>query len=471
MHPQELILVVLASIQLCFLPWAIGGVVLWAQLISLGISMAAFAMAVQRRVYQEPYSRDGNYLLLTLPKLWRFPIFWLGLLFLGYIALQGLNPSHVRMSDDRGWWMDPVVHITWLPSGMQTPFEYLNAWRVLIIFGSAWLLVCALWIGITRRTAVMGIITALVINGTVLALVGILQKVTNAREILWFVKVRWSYFVATIVYKNHAGAYFYLIMALAAALLLWHAQRGSRRLARTSPAPVYGFCAAILGLIVLLSFSKGAILLMVGYLTICLGAYIAWLIFGERNTGNNGTGMLLAGLLAVFIAVGGVFLGVGESFVRVKAMLENGQTDSSVTSRQTVTEATWDMAKDKVWTGWGAGSFQHYFPVYQKNYPDITTSYVNKPLFWRYAHNDYVQSLAEYGIIGLLFPVAMLGWWLKRLIGLEAYRRPVILLALGGLFLIMVHCWIDFQMQNPAILTTWCACWVLITRWAETERS
>lgn len=471
LHPLESALVVVAVVQLCFLPWAIGGVLLWAQLTALGLSVVALGLAVQRRTYCEPYSREGNYLLLTLPRLWRFPIFWLGLLFLGYIAIQGFNPSHVRQSDERGWWMQPVEHIAWLPTGMGTPFEYLNAWRTLVIFGSIWLLVCALWIGLTRRTAVLGIITALVINGTVLALVGILQKATGAREILWFFKVRWGYFVGTIVYKNHAGAFFYLILTFAAALVLWHAQRSSRRLARTSPAPVYGFCAVLLALVVLLSFSKGAILLMLGYLTVCLLGFIGWMVFGEGRTANRGAILTTTALLTVFIGVGGVFLRIDQPFAKVQTMIEKGQEDGSVGSRQIVTKATFEMARDKLWTGWGAGGFQHYFPVYQKNYPELGLNYRKKPQFWRHAHNDYAQSLAEYGIIGLIFPAAMFVWWLARLAGLQVYRRPVILLTLAGLFMVMVHSWIDFQMHNPAILTTWCVGWVLITRWAETERT
>ncbi|MFH1499613.1 MAG: O-antigen ligase family protein [Verrucomicrobiota bacterium] len=471
LHPLELALVIVASLQLCFLPWAFGGMVLWAQLTALALSVIALTVAAWRRVYDEPYTREGRQVLPMLPRLWRFPVFWLGLGFFAFIAVQGLNPSHVRMSDERGWWMQPVGHIRWLPSGMGTTFDHMNAWRVLVILGSAWLLVCALWIGLTRRTAVMAIMTALVVNGTVLALIGILQKATGAREVLWLFKVRWGYFVATIIYKNHAGAFFYLILAFAAALLLWHAQRGSRRLAKTSPAPVYGFCAVILATVVILSNSKGALLLMLGYLAVCLIGFAVWLCVGGRASGNRVQALVAGGLLVVFIVAGGHHLRLDKPFERVQTLIEQGENNVSVKSRLVVAKATAEMAEDKLWTGWGAGGFQHFFPVYQQNYAELQPKPRRKPQFWRHAHNDYLQGLSEYGIVGLLFPAAMLGWWLIRLGRLRVHRRPVILLAVGGLFLVMLHSWFDFQMQCPAVLVTWCAGWALTTRWAETERS
>ncbi len=471
LHPLELTLVVVAALQLCLVPWFFGGMVAWAQWTALGLAAVAMAVAARRRVYEGEYTREGSYVLLTLPRLWRFPVFWLGLGFFAYITIQGLNPSHVRMSDERGWWMEPVGHIGWLPSGMGGPFAEMNAWRVLVMLGAPWLLVCALWIGLTRRTAIMALVTALVANGTVLALIGILQKGTGAREILWHYPVRWGYFVATIVYKNHAGAFFYLILTFAAALLMWHARRGTLTLTKTSPAPIWAFCAAILATVVILSNSKGAILLMLAYLAVCLFGFLTWVFTEDRDGASRGQALVACGLLAAFIAGGGYFLRLDKPFERVQAMIEQREENVSVRSRLIVAQATAEMARDQLWTGWGAGGFQHYFPVYQRNYEELQPKPRQRPQFWRHAHNDYLQSLAEYGIIGLLFPAATLVWWLSKLWRAQAYRRPVILLLVGGLALVAIHAWFDFQMQCPAVLATWCAGWVLATRWAETERA
>lgn len=468
LHPLERLLVVLASIQLCFLPWAFGGVVLWAQMTALVLSVAAIVVAVQRRIYDEPYVRTERFMLYPLHKLWRFPVFWLGLLFLGYILIQALNPSHVRTHDQTGWWMEPVKHIMWLPTSMSASFAHNNPWRSLITFGASWLLVCALWIGLTRRSAVINLLSVVVINGTLLALVAILQKVTNAREVLWFYKVRFSYFVGTIIYKNQAGAFFYLLLALCAALVWWHAQRSFRQMKKTSPAPVYGFCAVILGMTVLLSYSKGAILLMLGYLTIGGLGFLAWSIFGSHHSINRRKTIIIAVALAGFVAISGNFLRIDQPIARVQAMLEKGDEDHSVKSRQTAAAATWDMARANIWTGWGAGSFEHYFPVFQQHYPTLGSRY-KRPLLWRYAHNDYLQSLSAFGVIGLCFPAAIFLWWAYQLAKVQVFKRPALLLALGGLLMLMVHSWIDFQMHNPAVFTTWCVGWVLITRWAETE--
>ena len=59
--------------------------------------------------------------------------------------------------------------------------------------------------------------------------------------------------------------------------------------------------------------------------------------------------------------------------------------------RAQVAQATWDMAQDRLWTGWGPGAFQYHFPKYQKAYPEIYGSTWESRKFWAYAHSDPVQ--------------------------------------------------------------------------------
>ena len=127
------------------------------------------------------------------------------------------------------------------------------------------------------------------------------------------------------------------------------------------------------------------------------------------------------------------------------------------------------MFRDQPLTGWGAGSFRHAFPIHQQNYPDIFRAPNRKFLVWDHAHNDYVQALAELGVIGFLFPVLGFFWFLYRLCRGGALAHPAFLLLTMGLGLTLAHAWVDFPLYNIAILTTFCAVWVLITRWAELE--
>ncbi len=455
------------------MPWALGTMHVWSQFVSLGLAMLAFVVALISRHYRGNLAPQGDFKLIMWPKLIRFPLFWLGLLFLGYILIQALNPAWTYVTDGKFWWLDPVDNISWLPSSMETPYKDMNPWRVLVIYSAAWLLACALWVGITRRAAVQTLFTVVVVNGTLLAIIGILERVTHAKYILWGLKnapTGGGRFFATLIYKNHAGGYFNLVLMLCTGLLYWHFSRAERRMDRTSPAPVFAFCAVLCGLSVLLSASRaGTILLM-------LFTLVAFISFGIRCTVYRSEGRsplvitLLCGIFALFIGLGAYFLKTDQAFGRLGKLMGDGKTDSSVVTRTLARQATMEMARDNLVTGWGAGSFRHYFPIYQRNYPEIYNYTGPKSrLRWEYAHNDYVQLLAELGLIGAGIVLAMLACGVGHLVRQRAWLKPHLLFLVLALVITAAHAWVDFQFHNPAILFLWCASAVLLGRWAELE--
>jgi O-antigen ligase len=472
LHPLERALVVVASIHLCFLPWAMGTRAPWAQLVSLGFALIAFALALWPRRYVGELAPDGPFTLHTWPRLVRFPIFWLGLGFLGYIALGAFNPAWERISTDLVWYIRSKEHADWLPSSIEAPFANMNAWRMLTIYGAAWLLACALWTALTRRTAVQSIITVLVVNGFVLSLIAITQKMAGTKLMLWFIKAPADYFHGTFVYKNHAGAYFNLIFAIALATALWHHVRGLRRLERGSPAPVFAFAVVVLAACVFMSGSRTAMLLLAGYGLATLIIYLTW---RSRARGTVATNPAVSGLMAataiVVIVAAGYFLNLEKSVEQIRLLTTESGHRQAIESRVLARKATYDLFREQPLTGWGAGSFRHAFPIYQQNYPQIfrATPHPRHVYFWDHAHNDYVQTLAELGLIGAVFPALALLWLLFKLCRLGALAQPSFLVLTLGLGLILAHSWVDFPLYNPAILATFCAVWIMTVRWAELE--
>ncbi|CAM3171220.1 O-antigen ligase family protein [Rariglobus hedericola] len=473
LHPLETTVVVITGVLLCFMPWAFGTMAVWSQLISLGLALSVFVVALINRHYRGHLAPEGDFKLIMWPKLVRFPLFWLGLVFLGYILTQALNPAWTYMTEDRVWWLDPTEHISWLPAGMKTPFADMNPWRVLLIYSAAWLLGSALWVGITRRAAVQLLFTVIVSNGAVFAIIGILQNVTGAKYVLWSLKGvnNTGNFFATIIYKNHAGAYLNLVLMLCTGLLYWHFSRAERRMERTSPAPVFGFFGVLLGIGVLLTGSRAATLLLMAFTLIAFIGFIVRCTLYRSEGRSPWVITVLCAVFALFIGLGAYFLNTGQAFDRIGQLLESGKSDSSVSSRLLARQATWEMAQDNIVTGWGAGSFRHYFPVYQRNYQEIYT-YPGRPdlkFRWEYAHNDYVQLLAELGLIGAGILLAMLVCGAVHLIRKRVYLKPHLMFIVLALVITAAHAWVDFPFQNPAILMLWCASAALVGRWAELE--
>lgn len=479
LHPLERALVVLAGLQLCFMPWALGSMHPPAQFVAFALALAAFTVALINRTYDGEYSREGRFHLIMWRRLVRFPIFWIGLLLFGYIALQGTNPFwRAEVYPNGGFYTDQVDdYVEWLPVSVAAPFMGMNPWRMLIIYGEAWMLACALWVGLTRRQAVVNVLTIIVINAAAIGLIAFLQRATGTRDVLWLVKGKAHFFVGSFVYKNHAGAFFNLALACAMALGFWHYRRAAQRMARSSPAPLLALCGFVIALVVVITYSRAATLLMIAYLAVAGPALLIGWLRSPRQSRGLGVGILLAALMLGAAAAGGYVLRFDKAVTRMEQVIEavKAGEGASVTDRKVSTEATLAMARDRLWTGWGSGSFRWVFPMYQQDYPEIywakagSNAKTAPTRFWLDAHNDYAQLLMELGIIGVSIGFSLLVAGVVTIVRAGGMHSPHIWLLVGGLVLVLVHSWADNHSTNPAILCTFSAVLILAGRWAQLE--
>jgi O-antigen ligase len=469
-HPTEQALLWAVSLQLSFLPWAIGGTRLWAQWVSFGLAVVAFGLMLLPREYQDVAPGQAPFRLFTWPKLIRFPIFWLGLAFLGYITCQTLNPAwHFESLPSGVWWMQKnASYITWLPSGVDVPFERWSPWRLMLIYSSILMTSCAVWVGFTRRRSLQTLFTVLAANAFLLAILGIAQRATNADKIYWFWKSPASYFVSSFIYKNHAGAYFNLVLALCAGVALWHYERSLRRLDKSSPSGVFAFFATAIALVVVFSYSRTATILMFVFLVMAAVIFF-WRL--KRQPGAETRGPLV--IVMVVLALGSfIYLGLRslrtEQFLASIAKLQQQVSEAGLGTRENLATATWEMFQDQPLYGWGGGSYRYLFRLYQVKHPELVVANGQKQ-YWEHAHNDYVEVLAELGVVGMSLLLAMLTFMAYRYLRARAWQNPVSLFGALGCGLVVVHSTVDFHFYNPAILTAFCIILVAIIRWAEIE--
>lgn len=458
--PREWAVVVAGGLTLAFTAWGLAGVQLWSlhTLLAGGLLTCLLSLVPLPAWWNGVDGRHGNG--KNLKRLLRFPFFWFSLAFLLYILIQGLNPSWEQVHGDKGWWVRQIEAVAWLPAGVKSSYDPMNAFRVLSSFGAAFTLVWGLWVGVRRRSSAIVLLWTLVLSGLGMGLVAIIQKFTGADAVLWTVGSSNRSFWGTFFYRNEAVAYLNIIIFACAVLYFYHFNRAERRGQSGGPHLLVFVFVLLLFVSIGLALSRGGILLG-GVMTACflLAAATRWLF--AKSVRHS---LLLSLLMASMLLGAGYWMfqyvdleDIEKRFGNIEATIQNADKDARALSSQ----ATWDMAQDDLWLGWGAGSFRYIFPRYQKNYPEIfyvrhhpRRGWIGRK-FYHYAHNDVVQFLAEYGIVGCSFLLLAFGYWVCCLLFRASGNAMSALMLLIGLVLALGHACVDFVYQSPM-------CWLAL---------
>jgi O-antigen ligase len=460
---REWIVCAFATLTLAFTAWSLGGYDNWAlHLLFLG-GLGTFLVSVlpMPRSWNGYDQQHGN--LKNFKRLLLQPFFWASLCFLGYILIQYFNPSIVQVSNEQSWWVEPMTPPLGanLPSSVKASYEEMNALRTFVIQVSAISLACGILVGIQRRKSALIILWSFVISGVAMAFVAILQKLSGTDKILWFVNVLNDNPWGTFAYRNQGAAFLILVILVAGLLYFFHERRASIRLKKGGPHLFLGLIIYLLSVSVWLALSRAGIILA-GIIVIIFCLMTGFRYFCNRlNVRSWITGVLFIGLMAI----GGIFVLQLSDWNMIEWRLKHTQeTINSIESdpRFLSTKATWEMAEDRLIYGWGAGSFRYVFPIYQKEYDILWYYYYHDTIGWigrkiyNYAHNDWIQFLAEYGVVGCVFLLVMFGALFCSSLTVFYYRISAGLFILCGLSSIVIHNIVDFIFSSPAY---WVAFW------------
>jgi hypothetical protein len=128
-------------------------------------------------------------------------------------------------------------------------------------------------------------------------------------------------------------------------------------------------------------------------------------------------------------------------------------------SRLGMWKVTTRIAADHWVAGTGLGSFSDVYRLYE-NPETVTEKFAN------HAHNDYLQTIVEFGLPGLLLIVAGLGLagylfvrvWLRRGDSNARLKRA----AATAIFVVLLHSVVDYPGRTPAIATLSAACFGIL---------
>ena len=438
-----------------FTSWAFGGQAPWVRSVitywgALGVVLFVAACWSRRTASNEPAQTALR---------WLWPL----LLFNVMVGAGCLNPSFhdVVIAGEPSLVLgDPLA---WLPNSARPGLAWRELWQFDVIVLSSFNLVLA----VQRRSSLRLVLLILTGNAVTLAILGTFQKLVHA-DGLWFGLVASpnSRFFATFIYHNHWGA-FTLLNTASCLGLLWHYYRnGVQRDFWHSPVLLSALATLLLAATIPLSASRSSTVLMTGLLT---GAFIHLLrrLIRHRRQHHAPVILPVAGIiLSALLSVGAIAY-LGREVIAQRAQLTAEQIATAVkedtlNSRLVLYRDTWRMAAEKPWFGWGLESYPYVFRIFNTQRAVEARFWIP---FYRSAHNDWLQSLAETGFIGtglrgllVLLPLLAVPWRRVRT------NLPRYLLAGGAI--ILLYAWVEFPFANPAVLLTFCATFYCAVRYA-----
>jgi putative inorganic carbon (HCO3(-)) transporter len=263
-------------------------------------------------------------------------------------------------------------------------------------------------------------------------------------------------------FLNHSNfaSYIVMLIPIPIGLAITRAVRGPARL-------FCAFMAVVMSLATILSLSRGGIvslalgLVFLGILAVSRFRF-SDLGMGGRRTKRRQTefhhvgsgarrfqSLATVALIIIAVLVGLLWLGPEAVINRInqgQLTGSEGATETFFTSRGWIWRDTLAMIRANPLLGVGLGAFSTAYPIYTQS---------NGSLLVAAAHNDYLQILAECGVVG----AALALWFLMLVIraifrGVQSSDPLFAGLAMGGgagVFSALMHSFFDFNLQIPSI--------------------
>jgi O-antigen ligase len=274
-----------------------------------------------------------------------------------------------------------------------------------------------------------GFVWFLMVFGFLVAVFGILQHLTFNGKLYWLREMRYGGIpFGPYVNRNHFAGFMELVIPVSLVPLVMGKVRRERWI-------IVGLFAILPLGALFLSASRGGI--------ISLGvelAALALLLVLRRSAGRH----VLAGGIVVLVALLMVsWLGVRQILDRFSSLQS---LEVTVGKRASMRADTWRIFLDHPWKGTGLGTLQTVFPQYESLYDGKVVNHT---------HNDYLEGLAETGLLGGLCCAAFLGVLFSESIRRLAQRNSAFaatlhLSGLVGCIGFLVHSLVDFNLHIPS---------------------
>lgn len=286
------------------------------------------------------------------------------------------------------------------------------------------------------------LVRTITIFGFLLAMFGLTQSlISSPTKIYWVRELPQSTAFGPFINRHHFAGYMELAMAIPLGLLFSGVIEREKRL-------LYLFAVALMGVALVMTNSRGGIISLVAELFFLVvvssvGSKRTSRALDRKARAFAAIKRLALALAIVVVLVGGVvFMGGASVFTR---FLGTVNAEDPTTGRTHFWSVTADIIKHHPIVGAGLGAYSVLYPRYDSR---------NGLYRLEQAHNDYLQVLADGGVVGaalgLLFVVVLFRVGFARRETRDDFRRGVSTGALAGCFAVLVHSFFDFTLHTTS---------------------
>jgi O-antigen ligase len=280
-----------------------------------------------------------------------------------------------------------------------------------------------------RSNHLRGLVWFLMSMGFFVSIFGILQHLTFNGKLYWFRVMRYGGLpFGPYVNRNHFAGFAELLIPIALVPLVLGKVRRERLLlvALFALGPIVAL---------LLSASRG------GIVSLAVEIVILFLLLLMRRV--RGKHILVGGMVVLCAVLTVSWIGVHQVLQRFTGFQSLEVTEAK---RAAMRRDTWAIFVDHPLIGTGLGTLQMVFPRYDSLYDGKIVNH---------SHNDYLEALAETGVLGGLCCVWFLGVLsLDSLRGLaelgSSFGAALNLSGLVGCCGLLIHSLVDFNLHIPA---------------------
>ena len=281
----------------------------------------------------------------------------------------------------------------------------------------------------SRSSHMRGLVWFLMCLAFFVSIFGILQHLTFNGKLYWFRVMRYGGLpFGPYVNRNHFAGFAELLIPVALVPLFLGKVRRERL-----------FLVALFAIVpivaLLLSASRG------GIISLAVQMVILFLLLLMRRA--RGRHMLVGGMVVLCAVLAVSWIGVHQVLQRFAGYQS---LEVSGGKRAAMRADTWHIFLDHPLMGTGLGTLQMVFPPYDSLYDGKIVNHT---------HNDYLEALAETGLLGGLCCVWFLGvLLLDSMRGLaelgSSFGASLNLSGLVGCCGLLVHSLVDFNLHIPA---------------------